>query len=375
VFLIIIIEGASNIVTYYFNSFYICFLSADGRSYVNNEINVVVTLLTYIAKIIMALSGIDIILLQMSYFCIKIPLVFIYKIYFNKNYGWLDLNAAPKKVRLKDRNSYAIEAVSWLAFSSTDMIVLSSFVSTAISSVYAVYTLIFNGLNTLVNSVYFGVNYKLSKSYHEDIEKYKKLHDAYTSIFLGGMTILLCTAYPLILPFISLYVGDVKDVQYVNTSLPILFCLIQLLSWSRYVMGNLAGVAGYQKQQGNVSIVEAVTNIILSVILVHKYEIVGVLFASVVALPIKIIYLTWLCERKILKRNPVKFLRILCLNYAFFGVVVLVSKFIKLTIPNFISFVLHGIAILGICAIIGIAINCWVNPYCIVMVKKVIKRK
>lgn len=369
VFLVIIIEGASNVVTYYFNSFYTYFLAADGKSYINNEINVIVTLMTYVSKIILALAGINIVFLQVAYFCIRIVLVFVYRHYFRKNYAWLDLKRAPKNKKLKDRGSYAIEAVSWLAFSSTDMIVLSTFVSTTLSSVYAVYTMIFNCLNTLINSVYTGVNYKLSQTYHENIERYKDMHNVYTSVFFGGMTILLCTAYILILPFMTLYVGHIPDAQYVNASLPVLFCLIQLLSWSRYVMGNLAGVAGYQKQQGNVSIIEAAINIVLSVVVVQFYGIVGVLVASVVALPIKIVYLTWLCEVKILNRSPRRYLCILGVNFVYFAFVVFIKQFFELSISNYGYFIIYGFVTFAICAVIGVAINVAVNPSCIRIVK------
>lgn len=375
VFWIIILEGASKVITFYFNSTYTYFLAANGRSYINNEVNVIVSLITYVAKICLAMLGYNILFLQVTHLCLGIGMVIFYKKYFKKHYAWVDLNLAPKDEKLKDRNSYVVESLSWLAFSSTDMIVLSTFISTTLSSVYSVYTMIFNCLNTLINSVYTGVNYFLSQSFHEDLERYKCLHDGYTSIFLGGMTILLCTAYILILPFMSLYMGKVTDAQYVNPSLPFMFCLIQLFSWSRYVTGNLAGVAGYQKEQGRVSVIEAFINIVLSIALVHKFGIVGVLFASVIALPIKVIYITWLCECRILKRNPVKFLCILGVNYIYFILTVFANRFIDFTISNWLSFFIHGIIVFIICAVIGIAINCFVNPYCIKMINQLIKRR
>lgn len=369
IFLVVLIEGASKVVTYYFNSFYITFLSADGKSYINNEINLIISLLTYAAKISLALAGINIVFLQAAYFVIRIVTVFIYKHYFKKNYSWLDLKRAPENEKLEDRTSYGIEALSWMAYQSTDMIVLSTFVNTTLSSVYAVYTLVINCLNTIINSVYTGVNYRLSLMYYENIERYKEMHNIYTSFFLGGMTVLLCTAYILILPFMNLYLGNITDAQYVNPSLPLMFCLIQLISWSRYVTGNLAGVAGYQKQQGRVSIIEATINIVLSVILVQSNGIVGVLFASVVALPIKVVYLTWLCESKILKRPPWRFLGILAVNYAYFAFVVYIKRFLEFTIPDYGSFIKYGFITLAICASVGVVINVAVNPSCVKVLK------
>ena len=47
---------------------------------------------------------------------------------------------------LKDRNSYILTEICWTIFSSTDMIVLSTFVSTQISSVYGIYNMIFSNI-------------------------------------------------------------------------------------------------------------------------------------------------------------------------------------------------------------------------------------
>ena len=80
--------------------------------------------------------------------------------------------------------------LAWTIFSSTDNIILSTFVSTKMASVYVIYNMIFSALNTLLNAVYTSINYLLGQAFHENIKKYEILHDNFTSIFLGGMTIL-----------------------------------------------------------------------------------------------------------------------------------------------------------------------------------------
>ena len=44
------------------------------------------------------------------------------------------------KEKLKDSNAFIVTEIAWTIFSSTDMIVLSVFVSTKLSSVYSVYS-------------------------------------------------------------------------------------------------------------------------------------------------------------------------------------------------------------------------------------------
>lgn len=368
--MIFLFEGMSGVLSFSKIQTITTVLTADGKNYINNGINVINKVISYSAKIILASLGVNILLLEAIYFIITVAKVFFYKRYFRKHYPWINLNAAPKDTKLQDRNSYVITEIAWTIFSSTDLIVLSIFVNTKVSSVYGVYNLVFSNICLLLNTVFYSVNYLLGQTYHKDRKLYLDIHDGFTSVFFGGMTCLMCTTYIMILPFVKIYTRGITDVEYIYTSLPLLFALVQVLSWSRYITGNLSGVAGYAKITSYISIIEAVLNVLLSIILVHKFGIVGVLFATVIALPIKVIFLTWLSERKILKRNPLKYLSILFANYILFTVTVIVSKHIEFNINSYSEFFICSCVVLLSCALITSALNIVVNPKVIQLLKK-----
>ena len=187
------------------------------------------------------------------------------------------------------------------------------------------------------------------------------------------MTILMCVSYFLIIPFVRLYTDGVSDIQYIYPTLPVMFCLVQIISWSRYVTGNLTAIAGYAKNTGRVSLVEALLNVMLSVILVGKFGIVGVLFATVIALPLKVIYCTYLSYVKILKRTPLKTLKILVPNYILFALCVVSCNYINIVINNFVDFIIYGIILTLIIGFVGVTVNVLANKECkniITIVKK-----
>lgn len=372
VFLVIFFEGISGVVAFYYIETQMMILVADGKAYINNTVNVVNKTAGYAAKLFMASLGINIAFLQFAYFVITVLKSFFYRSYFKKNYGWLDYNAAPKNAKLKDRNAYILSEIAWTMFSSTDMIILSVFVSTRLSSVYGVYNMIFVNLNVLLNSIYTGVNYVLGQAYHEDKKKYVKLHDIYTSIFLAGMTIMMCVAYMLIIPFVRLYTRGIDDVDYINQSLPVMFCLVQIISWSRYITGNLTAIAGYAKRTSRISVIEATVNIILSVILVKRFGIVGVLLATVAALPLKVIYCAYLSDKIILRRSYKRTVCILGVNYLLFAVTVFLGRNINIQIENFMEFAVWGIVLSTVFSVIGIGVNFGVNSDCIQFAKELI---
>lgn len=371
IILIVLLEGISGVISFYYIQTPSIILSADGKHYVNNGVFVINKTIGYIVKIMMAIFGVDIVVLQFFYFLITIGKVVFYKKYFKQHYSWINYELAPRNAKLKDRNAFVLTEFAWTIFSSTDVIVLSTFVSTQMSSVYSVYNFVFTNLNVLLNSVYNSVVYVLGQTFYEDRKKYIVFHDAFTSFFLGGITILMCVAYILVIPFIRLYTKGVTDIQYIYTSLPVLFGAIQILSWSRFITGNLTGVAGYAKQVSIISCIEASVNLILSIVLVQKYGIEGVLFATILALPIKIVYCVYICDKKILRRSILNSIKILGVNYAFFILTINVEKIINININSYFDLFICGVIVTVICTIIGVLLNIIVNPMCITLIKTI----
>ncbi len=332
IFLIVLLEGMSGVISFYFVETTVILLNVDGKSYVNNTINLANKIIGYIVKIVMAILGINIVILQLAYFL----------------------------------------EVCWTIFSSTDMIVLSMFVSTQLSSVYAIYNMIFTNITLLVNAVYMSIVYVLGYTYHESIEKYSRIHDSFNSIFIGLMTVLMSVCYVLTIPFVELYTHGVADINYLYTSLPIMFCLIQLISWSRYVSGNLTGIAGYAKQTSYVSLIEALTNLILSIVFVKKLGIVGVTLATVIALPVKVVWCTYVADKKVMHRSYGKSVSIIGINFLFFIGVILVFKTHQPIINSYGQFFIWGVLSTVVFSIIVMGLNFLVNKECWNVVRRYI---
>ena len=372
--LIVFFEGFAGVITFYFVETPSIILSVDGKSYISNGINLVTKVAGYLAKIVIAALGLNIVLMQFAFFLVSVLKVFFYRSYFTKRYSWIK-NIETNNNSLKDRNAYVINEVAWTIFSSTDMIVISVFISTELSSVYSIYNMIFSNISLLLNAVYLSVAYMLGFAYSDGIKKYEKVHDCFTSFFLGCMTILMSVTYLLTIPFVSLYTNGVSDVEYVYPVLPIMFCLIQLLSWSRYVSGNLTGLAGYAKKTSIISIVEAVLNVTFSVFLVHRYSIIGVTLATVIALPVKVIWCTYVADKKVMKRSYSKSLSIMGVNFLFFFGVVGFSELYQPSINSYGQFFLWGMALSIVFGIIGIGLNVLVNRDCWQIVRRYILKR
>lgn len=374
IFLIVIFEGMAGAVSFFFTETDIALLTADGKGYINNSINVVIKAAAYLAKIILAVNGINVVILQITYFFITILKALLYRAYRKKKYPWVNISKVCHEV-LPDRNAYVITEMAWVVFSSTDMIVLSMFIDTASSSVYSLYNLIFTNISSLMGTIYFSVAYLLGQTYFKSMDDYARMHDSFNSVFVGIMTIMMCVCSFMTIPFIRLYTNGVADIEYVYPSLPAMFCAVQLLSWSRYVAGNLTGIAGYAKKTSVISLIEAFANVVLSVLLVKKYGICGVLFATITVLPIKILYCNYISDKVIMKRSSKKTLAILLVNAVIYITSVMASRVLSVEPASYGQFFALGLCIFLLYGFVGLAANMMVNKDMINTIKKLFLTK
>ena len=344
VFAVVFFEGMSGVIRFMFTENWMQLLMAEGKGYVQANITLITRLLTYGVKIVLACMKVNIVAIQFGFFCVSLIQLAIYKWYIEKNYGWIkyDLKSC-ENIELPDKNAYVLTEIAWTVFSSTDMILLSILFSTALSSVYSVYNLVYSNISGLMNSVYTSLIYLLGQAYSESLRKYEQVHDEFELMFMTGAAILMSCCSVLGVAFVRLYTKGVTDTNYIYVYLPILFGLIQILSWNRYVSGNLSGIAGYAKIVSKISVIEAVSNIVLSVILAPKMGLYGITLATVISLVFKLVYLTYLGNVVILKRYVRKSCAKIIAYLALYFSISFAFVIKPLAIESFVQFILYGI--------------------------------
>ena len=376
VFLVILIEGASGVVSFFFVQNWTNLLAVDGKQYINSNVDMINKVLIYTIKIVMAILGVNIIFMEIGFFAATVIKLIIYRKYMASHYGWVDYKADTAGRSLKDRRSYIVTEVAWTVFSSTDLIVISIFCSTKSASVYSIYYLVFMSINKLLDAVFTSLKFNLGQTFHKDKEQYKITHDLFNSVFIGTLTALMAVAYYLCIPFVSLYTKGVNDINYIDKVLPMCFSLILLFSWFRMVAEHLNGVAGYAKQLSRVSLVEVGINIVLSVAFVLiTGSIRGVLYATVIALPVKIVFCNVLADKMILKRSAVKTVLIISVNLLLFLALAFAKEYIDIKITSYGEFALYGLLFTAGSVLLFLAANILVNKNILVYMKRFIKGK
>lgn len=355
--LIIIVQGLSGVINFYFTNTYTQLLIADGRNYVSSNLTLMVKTVSTIVQILLIQLGFDIVSVQVSLLLAFVLKAIITNIYVKKKYPWLKKVSNVDTGLLEQRGAFIVHEVSGVLFQGTDVFLISIFCSMQEVSVYSIYNMVYVALSGIFTVLFKGIDFNLGLEYNRDREKYIKLHDTYETIVSCFVFAMISAAYMVILPFVKLYTDGVDDVDYIRPLIPILFSLIQLLSSSRSVASKLITISGRAKNTMIQSISETAINIIVSVVCGYFWGIPGVLLGTIMALLYRTNDIIIYANVKILNRRPWYAYRIILINFALFAGVLLLAHNVDLNINSYIDFFVYGVLILIIMFVLFFGIH------------------
>ncbi len=319
-----IMHGVSSAIDYFFLAKYTIYLSASNQNFILYIVNIIILLVSSIIKILVLLFTKNIYLYQ-SVLLIGVILRCI-MLYFICKKDFLDLKKHTvdlKPVKMAQRRDVLISEIAGFVISSTDVIVISTFLGFAQSSIYSVYNFVISGIANVLGSIREGVYSGIGQLLAVDKEKFKKVFSSFESVYLAITFMLFTITIIAYRSFVTVYTAKM-DQNYVFFSYPILFVVTQLLVNLRIPSIMATNSAGHFKQVKKYAVIEAIINLIISVSLVKWLGIPGVLIGTICGglyrTPVYVNY----CNKNILERkNTVFFKKILIFIFPFFVGIIL----------------------------------------------------
>lgn len=332
---IILLQGSAGVIRYFFQGKFAILLRVDGRSYVTTNIQTVVTIISYTAQIVLILLGFNIIAVQVVYFLTNLCQMLFMTWYVKKIYPWLNLSVNPDFESISQSKFVIVHQLSGLVFNNTDMILLTYFCGLKTVSVYALYTLIFNSVGNIIDTLCSSVEFVLGQAFNSNRDRFMRLQEAYETYYLGFSFALFTITLIMVPSFMEIYAGEFTDADYTDPYLPYLFVAINVLIYARRTSSQIINFAGTFKQTQWRSIVESIINLTVSLIMVQYIGVYGVLIGTIAALIYRtndiIIYANW----NILHRMPWKTYKRWGINLI---VMVILVYVVKSVFPNINSF-------------------------------------
>lgn len=304
VILVVLFSGLPGAINYFFQGKYRILLSAEGKSFLLTNLGTFAYVITSVAKIVLLNAGYGVVSIQILGFATNFMQVIYIEIYIRRRYKWLNLNATPAYLKIKQSKNALIHQIAWLITSNTDTIVLTYFCGLKVVSIYSIYTFLYNSIGGIIRSFTEGVHFALGQIYHDDIDKYKRIHSLYEIFIIGICFSLFCICAIYTNPFLKLYTANVSDIKYCDSVLPWLFAVVHILVQARATSWETISVAGHFRETQHQPIIEAVINLSVSLILVCRLGIYGVLLGTVVASTYRLLSMIIYSRRAIMADSP-----------------------------------------------------------------------
>lgn len=355
---LLVIMAFSTLAEYFFGMTYTLYLQAKQKTYVTSILQTITTILVTASVVIMIKMGcnLQIVKLISAVFFILKPLVQSY--YVHKKYG-INLNGVPSDYKIKQKWDGLAQHIAAVIHSNTDVVVLTLFSTLAEVSVYAVYMLVINGLKRIVQSFNNGIDASfgdmIAKNEHE---KLNKKFSTYELFFHTISTIIFICAIVLITPFVSIYTSGINDADYVRPVFGVLIVISEFIWSVRLPYSSTTLAAGHFKQTRKGAWIEAITNIVISVILVFNFGIIGVAIGTIVAMSIRTIEFMYHNSRYILRRSLLKSFTWLPIIAFETVVVCLICNFIlPISYGNYFDWAINALIVLAISLVVVLPIN------------------
>lgn len=276
---------ANSVVSYLF-SYKASMLFVDQRSYVQILCNYAVQVVQTLCQIVVMVCTQNFIL----YLTVQILASFLQNVLVawkvDRDYPYLnDHKELPSKEVQKGiwKNVYALSAHKFggIVVNGTDNLIMSAFVGLESVGIYSNYSLVVNQATYFLNKIFTAFTGSVGNL--NATESREKVYEVYQA--MDFLVFLLCgyvsaAMFVLFTPFIELFFGE----EYLFST-PIVFLVIAVfyLKWMRQVNLIFKDAMGLFWQDRYKPIVEALINLVVSIALVFRYEIVGIFAGTVIS--------------------------------------------------------------------------------------------
>ena len=300
---LIIIISISTFAEYFFGMTYRMFLQANQQNYVINIIQISTYILNTIIIILLARFGTSIQAIKLASAIIFVFRPIIQNIYVKKKYR-INFKDADDNYNIKQKWDALSQHIAAVINGNTDVTILTIFTNLAYVSIYSVYYLVVKGINSIIQSFNNGIDASFGDMIaREEYGNLNKKFKVYELICFTISTIIYTCAIILITPFISVYTKGITDTNYIQFGFGVLLVISQYIWAIRLPYNSLIMASGHFKETKNGAWVEAISNIIISIILAWEFGIIGVTIGTIISMTIRTIEFIYHCNKYILKRD------------------------------------------------------------------------
>lgn len=331
---------------YYFVTPYRCMFDASQDRFIPNLIYQSITLIKSVIEIILIVMGKGLVEILISLVILSLISNLLTFIAFKKKYPKISFKEKKDFSMMKDVKDLFVNTVGILIANNIDILLISKFIGLKTVVIYTTYNYFVEAIKQFIDKItgatISGIGDVLTSSQKKDKEKTITIFNELNSLvfFLG---IVICVPfYIFINKFITIwYEGEITTTRMYG----LLFSILLFLNIIRIPMKTFSLSSGKFKEVKKYVILEIVINLAISLCLIKKMGIVGLLIGTIVSIVIsELIFKAKVIHKKILNQTSKLYYIRLIMNTIY---LVSISVIADIIIPNNYSS-LRGCIFLGI---------------------------
>lgn len=358
-FLLVIVISISTFAQYFIGISYSVLIQADQRTYITQIVSIVTNILNTIMIVILINLGSNLIIVKLVSSCIFVLRPVMMRQYVKKNYMIVNVHERNEEL-LNQKWTGLGQHIAFFLHSNTDIAVLTIFSKLSTVAIYSVYNMISSNLQNLTVSFVAGMealfgNMLAKKEYSQ----LQKTFGYYETLISFVTIVLYSVAIVLIVPFVSVYTLGINDANYSQPVFSFLLLFSSVIYCLRMPYHSMTIAAGHFKQTRMAAYGEAVINISLSIILVIKFDLVGVAIGTVIAILFRFVFYAVYLSKNIFYRDIKLFVKRMIVNMLNMSIILLIGKYLVLQfrIDSYFHWAMVGCIIFPLAILITVIFN------------------
>ncbi len=295
-----LILSGNMFMQYYFTTINRELLKADKKMYICSLVQSIAVILNLGVFIVLSNFVDNLHFLKLASAIVYLIQPILLSRYIKKHYN-IDKNAENDQSLIKSRwDGFSINIAHFI-HDCTDISVLTLFTNLSTVSIYTVYAIITTGARRTLQSISSALSPNIGHIYASgDTERLKRKFYQMELIYFAITSFVFTIIVRFAIPFVYIYVGDITDAEYIQPLFAVIFIAAEYMYCIREPYFNLAQAAKAFKDIKKHAYIEAILNIIISVVLVNIYGLIGVAIGTFVAVMYRTVYHILYLKRHIL---------------------------------------------------------------------------
>ncbi len=319
---------------------------ADQKAYISHAANIVTLIINFILSYVLITLNVQIHIVKLVS-CIVFAIKPIFYTEYVKRKYRLDKGIAPNGEAISQRWNGLVHHLAYFLHTNIDVVFLTIFLGTGYVSIYTVYMAVVGGIKSILMSISEGISSGVGNLIAtESREHIGKVFERFEFIQTMLIAILFSITASMIIPFMQVYTKGITDYNYVLPLFGFLIVASEAFYCVRCIYTNFSLAAGKYKETQIGAIIEAVLNLIISLILIQCIGMVGIAIGTLAGMLLRMIFDMYYTSKYIVVRPIWKTVRNLIVQLSSGIVCVIIANMVlPMSFSNWLPWVLWALAI------------------------------